>query len=204
MSVRSSPSTNNTASTSTGCWIQRHWRIVSTDRGPAVDRQQRLDVLHEVELLVRGARPGVGGGCRRRAADPGGLPLGEPRVADDGRRGAGAALPRDATRSRDGTPTRGYWRRTPRTSKGARGSTSRGETGHSKGLRTLRPDFTLTVHVCILTCDSQLGRSSCQGRVEALKGDRRGVYSIRVNRQYRITFRFRDGDAYGVRCEDYH
>ena len=41
-------------------------------------------------------------------------------------------------------------------------------------------------------------------RLEALKGDRQGVYSIRVNRQYRITFRFRDGDAYGVRCEDYH
>ena len=41
-------------------------------------------------------------------------------------------------------------------------------------------------------------------RLEALKGDRQGVYSMRVNRQYRITFRFRDGDAYGVRCEDYH
>ena len=41
-------------------------------------------------------------------------------------------------------------------------------------------------------------------RLEALKGDRQGVYSIRVNRQYRITFRFRDGHAYGVRCEDYH
>ena len=41
-------------------------------------------------------------------------------------------------------------------------------------------------------------------RLEALKGDRRGVYSIRVNRQYRITFRFRDGHAYGVRCEDCH
>ena len=41
-------------------------------------------------------------------------------------------------------------------------------------------------------------------RLEALKGNRRGVYSIRVNRQFRLTFRFRDGDAYGVRCEDYH
>lgn len=41
-------------------------------------------------------------------------------------------------------------------------------------------------------------------RLEALKGDRRGTCSIRVNRQYRITFRFSDGDAYGVRCEDYH
>ncbi len=41
-------------------------------------------------------------------------------------------------------------------------------------------------------------------RLEALKGARQGVYSVRVNRQYRITFRFRNGDAYGVRCEDYH
>ena len=42
-------------------------------------------------------------------------------------------------------------------------------------------------------------------RLEALKkGDRRGTSSIRVNRQYRITFRFSDGDTYGVRCEDYH
>ena len=41
-------------------------------------------------------------------------------------------------------------------------------------------------------------------RLEALKGDRRVTNSIRVNRQYRITFRFSDSDAYGVRCEDYH
>ena len=40
--------------------------------------------------------------------------------------------------------------------------------------------------------------------LEALKGDRQAAYSIRVNRQYRITFRFRDGDAYDIRCEDYH
>ena len=41
-------------------------------------------------------------------------------------------------------------------------------------------------------------------RLERLRGDRRGTYSIRVNRQYRITFRFSDGDAYRVCCEDYH
>ena len=41
-------------------------------------------------------------------------------------------------------------------------------------------------------------------RLEALKGDPQDDYSIRVNRQFRITFRFRDGDAYGVRCEDHH
>ena len=41
-------------------------------------------------------------------------------------------------------------------------------------------------------------------RFEALKGDRRGSYSIRVNQQYRITFRFEAGHAHEVRCEDYH
>jgi toxin HigB-1 len=39
-------------------------------------------------------------------------------------------------------------------------------------------------------------------RLEALKGTDR--YSIRVNDQYRITFRFEHHDAYDVLCEDYH
>ena len=47
-------------------------------------------------------------------------------------------------------------------------------------------------------------RTPPSNRLEALKGDRRGTYSVRVNQQYRITFRFSDGEAYGVRCEDYH
>jgi len=37
-----------------------------------------------------------------------------------------------------------------------------------------------------------------------LKGDRKGTYSIRINDQGRITFRWRDGDAHDVRIEDYH
>jgi len=41
-------------------------------------------------------------------------------------------------------------------------------------------------------------------RLEALKGDRVGLFSIRVNDQYRITFRFDSEHAYDVRCEDYH
>ena len=41
-------------------------------------------------------------------------------------------------------------------------------------------------------------------RLEALKGERAGTYSIRVNNQYRIVFRFEDGAAYDVTCEDYH
>ena len=41
-------------------------------------------------------------------------------------------------------------------------------------------------------------------RLEALKGHRIGRFSIRVNDQYRIIFRFEDGHAYHVTCEDYH
>ncbi|MGI8553898.1 MAG: type II toxin-antitoxin system RelE/ParE family toxin [Dehalococcoidia bacterium] len=40
-------------------------------------------------------------------------------------------------------------------------------------------------------------------RLEALKGDRAGRYSIRVNDQFRITFRFGNGKAYDVTSEDY-
>jgi proteic killer suppression protein len=41
-------------------------------------------------------------------------------------------------------------------------------------------------------------------RLEALKGDRVGTCSIRINDQYRITFRFEGGNAYDAGCEDYH
>ena len=41
-------------------------------------------------------------------------------------------------------------------------------------------------------------------RLEALKGDRAGTFSLRVNEQYRITFRFEGGHADDVACEDYH
>ncbi len=41
-------------------------------------------------------------------------------------------------------------------------------------------------------------------RLEQLGGHRKGTYSIRVNEQYRITFRFETGQAHDVCCEDYH
>jgi len=41
-------------------------------------------------------------------------------------------------------------------------------------------------------------------RLEPLKGDQRGRHSVRVNDQYRITFRWERTDAYEVCCEDYH
>lgn len=41
-------------------------------------------------------------------------------------------------------------------------------------------------------------------RLEALKGDRAGQYSIRVNDQWRIVFTWKDGRAHGVGIVDYH
>jgi proteic killer suppression protein len=41
-------------------------------------------------------------------------------------------------------------------------------------------------------------------RLERLKGQQAGLHSIRVNDQYRVTFRWEDGNAYEVRVEDYH
>jgi toxin HigB-1 len=41
-------------------------------------------------------------------------------------------------------------------------------------------------------------------RLERLAGDRKGQHSVRINRQWRICFRWRDGDAYEVEIVDYH
>jgi len=41
-------------------------------------------------------------------------------------------------------------------------------------------------------------------RLEALKGNRSGQHSIRINRQWRICFRWHDNDAYEVEIVDYH
>ena len=41
-------------------------------------------------------------------------------------------------------------------------------------------------------------------RLEALSGDRAGQYSIRINRQWRICFRWSDDGPYDVEIVDYH
>ena len=41
-------------------------------------------------------------------------------------------------------------------------------------------------------------------RLEALKHDRAGQWSIRINIQWRVCFRFNNGDAWDVEIVDYH
>lgn len=41
-------------------------------------------------------------------------------------------------------------------------------------------------------------------RLEALRGERAGQWSIRINDQWRVCFRFENGDAFDVEIVDYH
>ena len=41
-------------------------------------------------------------------------------------------------------------------------------------------------------------------QLEALKGDRAGQHSMRINDQFCVCFRWKDGDAYEVEITDYH
>jgi proteic killer suppression protein len=47
-------------------------------------------------------------------------------------------------------------------------------------------------------------RNPPSNRLEALKGDRSGQWSIRINDQWRVCFRFEDGNAIDVEIADYH
>ena len=47
-------------------------------------------------------------------------------------------------------------------------------------------------------------RAPPQNRLEKLKGDRKGQWSIRINDQWRLCFRFEDGNAFNVEIVDYH
>ena len=47
-------------------------------------------------------------------------------------------------------------------------------------------------------------RSPPSNHLEKLAGDRDGQHSIRVNEQWRVCFRWSDGDAHDVEITDYH
>ena len=57
----------------------------------------------------------------------------------------------------------------------------------------------------LLNAATTLGdlRSPPSNRLEALKRNQKGRHSIRINDQCRVKFRFENGHAYEVRCEDY-
>jgi toxin HigB-1 len=58
-------------------------------------------------------------------------------------------------------------------------------------------------YIHLATCLGDL-RVPPSNRLHALKGNRQGQYSISINEQWRICFRFIDEDAYEVEITDYH
>jgi len=58
-------------------------------------------------------------------------------------------------------------------------------------------------YINLATCLDDL-KEPPSNRLHALKGSRKGQYSISINDQWRICFRFIDGDAYEVEITDYH
>lgn len=63
----------------------------------------------------------------------------------------------------------------------------------------------LTKLLMIAAAESEMDlRSPPSNHLEKLRGDRRTEMSVRINRQWRICFRFEGGNAYDVGIEDYH
>ena len=59
----------------------------------------------------------------------------------------------------------------------------------------------------LVLLDSASALSDLKGpglSLEALKRERQGQHAIRVNDQYRVCFRWRNGDSYDVEITDYH
>lgn len=58
-------------------------------------------------------------------------------------------------------------------------------------------------YIDLATCLDDL-KVPPRNHLHALKDDREGQYAIAINDQFRICFRFIDGDAYDVEIADYH
>lgn len=74
-------------------------------------------------------------------------------------------------------------------------------TGFLKGIEFAAKRKLTMLHVAKKLDDL---RTPPGNRLEALKGNRAGQYSIRINQQYRLCFRFIDAKAEDVEIVDYH
>jgi proteic killer suppression protein len=72
---------------------------------------------------------------------------------------------------------------------------------------TIRPDLVETVENILFVLDEALTVQALalpRYRLHPLKGDFKGYWSVTVRANWRIIFRFKDGDAYDVELIDYH
>ena len=82
------------------------------------------------------------------------------------------------------------------------------EQKNSKAARRVPRELWSVVHRKLTMLDAAQRledlRAAPGNRLELLRGDRQAHHSVRVNLQYRITFRWEGHDAHEVCCEDYH
>lgn len=78
------------------------------------------------------------------------------------------------------------------------------ETGSTAGIRT-EPQKRLRLQLAALDTAQTLKDMNIPGfRLHPLKGDRKGLWAIEVSHNWRLVFRFADGNVYEVDYEDYH
>lgn len=78
------------------------------------------------------------------------------------------------------------------------------ETGNTKGIQA-EHSKKLQMRLSALDTAQHIDDINLPGfNLHKLIGDREGIYSIKVNGNWRVTFRFDDGDVYIVNYEDYH
>ena len=79
---------------------------------------------------------------------------------------------------------------------------------HGRRSRKLPGDIQGRAHRKLLMLDQARSLQDLRvppgNRLEALTGDREGQHSIRINRQWRLCFLWRDADAFDVEITDYH
>ena len=78
------------------------------------------------------------------------------------------------------------------------------ETGTTAGIDA-KHSVKLRLRLAVLNQAEEIADIKLPGyNLHPLKGDRDGQWAITVTGNWRITFEFRDGDAYVVNYEDYH
>jgi proteic killer suppression protein len=78
------------------------------------------------------------------------------------------------------------------------------ETGSTAGIQASHKKR-LRIHLIALDTAVAIEDMDIPGfKLHSLKGDRKGLWSVSVSGNWRITFEFKDGNAYIINYEDYH
>ena len=78
------------------------------------------------------------------------------------------------------------------------------ETGNASGIDPAHPQK-IRIRLAALDTATSIDDMDLPGfRLHPLKGGKQGLWAVDVSKNWRITFEFRDGNAYVVNYEDYH